>query len=83
MTKHVVFTDQAKVDLRAIDQQSALQILKTIARFLQSEEGNVKRVQGVDPPLFRLRTQYYRVLFRDLGDTVQITRVRDRKNVYR
>jgi hypothetical protein len=57
MGKRVAFTDQAKADLRAIDQQTALQILKTLARFVQSEEGNVKRLQGVEPPLYRFRTQ--------------------------
>jgi len=57
MAKRVVFTDQAKTDLRAIDQRTALQILKTLARFAHSEEGNVKRLEGADPPLYRLRTQ--------------------------
>ena len=66
MGKRVAFTDQAKADLRAIDQQTALQILKTLAHFVQSEEGNVKRLQGVEPPLYRLRTQDHRVIFRDL-----------------
>jgi hypothetical protein len=40
MARGVAFTDQAKADLRAIDQQTALQILRTVARFAQSEEGN-------------------------------------------
>jgi hypothetical protein len=51
--------------------------------FLQSEDGNVKRLQGVEPPLFRLRTQNHRVLFHDLGNAIEIVRVRDRKDVYR
>lgn len=83
MAKRVVFTDQARADLRAIEQQTALQILKTVARFLQSGEGGVKRLQSIEPPLFRLRAQNHRVLFRDLGDAIEITRVRDRKEVYR
>jgi mRNA-degrading endonuclease RelE of RelBE toxin-antitoxin system len=83
MAKRIAFTDQAKADLRAIDQRTALQILKTLARFAQSEEGNVKRLQGVDPPLYRLRTQDHRVIFRDLGDAIEITRVRNRREAYR
>ena len=83
MSKRVAFTDQAKTDLRAIDQQTALQILKTLARFAQSEEGNVRRLQGADPPLYRLRTQDHRVIFRDLGDSIEITRVRNRREAYR
>jgi hypothetical protein len=57
MAKRVAFTDQAKAELRAIPQPIAIQILRTLARFLESEEGNVRRLQGVDPPLYRLRTQ--------------------------
>lgn len=53
MPKGVTFTDQAKTDLRAIPQPAALQILRTLARFLESEEGNVKRLQGIEPPLYR------------------------------
>jgi mRNA-degrading endonuclease RelE of RelBE toxin-antitoxin system len=83
MAKRIAFTGQAKADLRAIDQQTALQILKTLARFARSEEGNVKRLQGVEPPLYRLRTQDHRVIFRDLGESIEITRVRNRREAYR
>jgi mRNA-degrading endonuclease RelE of RelBE toxin-antitoxin system len=83
MAKRVAFTDQARADIRAIPQPIALQILHTLARFLESDEGNVKRLQGVEPPLYRLRTQDHRVIFRDLGDHVEVTRVRDRKEAYR
>ena len=83
MAKQVAFTDQAKADLRAIPQPIAIQILRTLARFLESEEGNVKRLQGVDPPLYRLRTGDHRVLFRDLGEHIEVTRIRDRKEAYR
>jgi mRNA-degrading endonuclease RelE of RelBE toxin-antitoxin system len=83
MAKRVVFTEQARADLRGIEQPVALQILKTLARFLASEEGNVKRLQGVDPPLYRLRAQDHRIFFRDAGDSIEVTRIRDRKDVYR
>ena len=83
MAKGVDLTDQAKADLRGIPQPIALQILKTLARFLQSDEGNVKRLQGVDPPLYRLRTQEHRIFFRDLGDIIEVTRVRNRREAYR
>ena len=83
MAKRVAFTDQAKADIRAIPQPVAIQILRTLARFLESEEGNVKRLQGVEPPLYRLRTQDHRIFFHDLGDSIEVTRVRDRKEAYR
>lgn len=83
MARGVSFTNQAKVDLRAIAPPIALQILRTLARFLASNEGDVKRVRGVEPPLYRLRTQDYRVFFRDLGERIEVTRVRARKEAYR
>jgi mRNA-degrading endonuclease RelE of RelBE toxin-antitoxin system len=84
MARRVAFTDQAKAELRAIPQSVAIQILRTLARFLASEEGNVKRIQGVEPPLYRLRTQDHRVIFRFAADDlIEVTRVRDRKDAYR
>jgi mRNA-degrading endonuclease RelE of RelBE toxin-antitoxin system len=83
MAKGVAFTDQARADLRAIPQPIALQILRTLARFLESEEGNVKRLEGAEPPLYRLRTQDHRVLFRDFGAYIEVTRIRNRKEAYR
>jgi mRNA-degrading endonuclease RelE of RelBE toxin-antitoxin system len=84
MGRRVGFTDQAKADLRAIPQPVALQILRTLARFLDSGEGDVKRLQGIEPPIHRLRTQNHRVLFRITSqDEIEVIRVRDRKNAYK
>ena len=83
MAKRVAFTNQAKADIRAIPQPIAIQILRTPARFLESDEGNVKRLQGVEPPLYRLRTQDHRVIFRDHGDHIEVTRVRPSREAYR
>jgi mRNA-degrading endonuclease RelE of RelBE toxin-antitoxin system len=73
----------AKVDVSGVEQSIAIQILKTFARFAHSEEGNVKRLQGVNPPLYRLRTQDHRVIFRDLGDAIEVTHIRNRREAYR
>ncbi|MEO7144799.1 MAG: type II toxin-antitoxin system RelE/ParE family toxin [Bryobacteraceae bacterium] len=83
MAKGVAFTNQATADLRAIPQPIAMQILRTLARFLESEEGNVKRREGFEPPLYRLRTQDHRVIFRDFGSHIEVIRVRNRKDAYR
>jgi hypothetical protein len=53
--KQIVWTAQATADVRSIDQPVALQILKTPARYASSGEGDTKQLQGVDPPLIRLR----------------------------
>lgn len=83
MAKRIVWTEQAKADVRAIEQQAALQILRTLARYAKAGLGNTKRLQGIEPPLFRLRAQDYRVFFRDRGDYLEISRVLDRKEAYR
>jgi hypothetical protein len=83
MAKRLVWTSQAKVDLRAIEQQTALKILKTLARYALTGQGNIKQLQGIEPPLLRLRAQQHRVFFRDKDDYLEISRVLDRKEAYR
>ena len=83
MAKRIVWTDQAKVDIRGIEQPIALQILKTLDRYAQSGEGNTRQLRDIEPPLIRLRAQDHRVFFRDKGEYLEISRVLDRKEAYR
>ena len=83
MAKRIVWSEQAKNDLRGIEQPIALQILKTLARYAYTGEGNTKQLQGIEPPVIRLRAQDHRVFFRDKGDYLEISRVLDRKQAYR
>jgi hypothetical protein len=83
MPKRIVWTDQAKADLRGIEQPVAWQILKTLGRYFLTGEGATKQLKGVSPPLIRLRAQNHRVFFRDHSDYLQIERVLDRKDAYR
>jgi mRNA interferase RelE/StbE len=83
VAKSVIWTDQAKVQLRAIDQNTALRILHALARYLETGEGDVKRLQNIEPPEFRLRVADYRVRFHNQGDAIRITAVRHRKEAYR
>ncbi len=83
MGKQIVWTDQAKADLRSIEQPIAIQILKTLGRYALSGEGATKQLQGNTPPLLRLRAQNHRIFFRDRGVDLKIERVLDRKEAYR
>jgi plasmid stabilization system protein ParE len=83
MAKRIVWTDQAKSDIRSIEQHVAIQILKTLGRYLLTGEGGTKQLKGVTPPLIRLRAQNHRVFFRDKGEFIEIDRVLDRKEAYR
>jgi mRNA-degrading endonuclease RelE of RelBE toxin-antitoxin system len=81
--KRVAWTEPAKGDLRAIDQVAALRILRTMARYLATGEGDVKRLKDIEPPEFRLRVGDYRVRFHDLGDSVLVLAVKHRRDAYR
>ncbi|MGA2185801.1 MAG: hypothetical protein ABSH47_22510 [Bryobacteraceae bacterium] len=83
MAKRIVWTEQATVDVRGIEQPIALQILRTLARYARTGEGNTKQLRDIEPPLIRLRAQQHRVFFRDKGDYLEISRVLDRKEAYR
>jgi len=83
MAKRIVWTKQARADLRRIDQPVALQVLKTLARYAHAGEGNVRQLQAIQPPLLRLRAQDHRIFFREKGDFLEISRVLHRKEAYR
>ncbi len=83
MGKPIAWTEQAKAQLRAIDQPSALNILRILARYLDTGEGDIKRLQNIEPPELRLRVGDYRVRFRDLGASILVLAVKHRREVYR
>jgi mRNA-degrading endonuclease RelE of RelBE toxin-antitoxin system len=79
----VVWSPEARADLRAIDRAAAMQILRCVDRYLASRSGDVKRLK---PPLagFRLRCGEYRVFFDPKDQTmIEITGVRNRREAYR
>ncbi len=82
-SKKIIWKDQAKDQLRAIDKDTALRILHALANFAATAEGDVKRLQDIEPPEFRLRVGDYRVRFHMAADTLEITAVKHRREVYR
>ena len=83
MGRKIVWTEHAKAELRAIDQPTALRILHALARLMSSGEGDVKRLQGIEPPEYRLRVGDYRVRFHDSGEAIEITGVKHRRDACR
>jgi len=79
----IAWTHQARTDLRAIDQPTALRILHTLTRYLATGEGDVKRLQDIEPPEFRLRVGDYRLRFHDHGDSIVVLAVKHRREAYR
>jgi mRNA-degrading endonuclease RelE of RelBE toxin-antitoxin system len=79
----VLWSPEARVELRAIDREPALQILHCLDRYLASRTGDVKDLK---PPLtgLRLRCGDYRLFFDQKGpEAVHILSVRHRKDAYR
>lgn len=78
----VIWSPEARADLRATDRDSARQILCCLDRYLTSRTGDVKKLKLPFTGL-RLRCGDYRVFF-DLKDqSMEITAVRHRKDAYR
>ena len=79
----VIWSPEARADIRAIERDIAIQILHCIDRYLGSRAGDVKKLK---PPRtdFRLRCGDYRVFF-DFRDenAIEITGVRNRREAYR
>ena len=79
----IIWSPEARADLRAIDRETALAILHCIDRYLSSRNGDVKKLK---PPAigFRLRCGDYRIFFEQpIELSIAITGVRHRREAYR
>ena len=79
----VIWSPEARTDLRAIERGTAMQILRCVDRYLASRTGDVKKLK---PPFtgFRLHCGDYRVFFDHTAEsTIEITGVRNRREAYR
>jgi mRNA-degrading endonuclease RelE of RelBE toxin-antitoxin system len=81
--RQIEWTEPARADVRRLDKARAMRIFEGLRRFLETEEGDVKVLQGSDPREYRLRVGDYRVRFAEKGDTLQILRVLHRSQAYR
>lgn len=79
----IEWTDAALADMAALDKGMARRVRQAVERFATTGAGNVKRLQAIDPPEYRLRTGDYRVRFHNDGATITILRVRNRREAYR
>lgn len=59
----IVWSAPAADDMRKLDRQVAQRIHTTLHRYAAAEHGDVKRLQGIDPPEWRLRVGDWRVRF--------------------
>ena len=69
--------------MAGLDKGIARRVKQSVERFADTGAGNVKRLQGVDPPEFRLRVGDYRERVRHDRETVTVLRIRNRREAYR
>jgi mRNA interferase RelE/StbE len=81
--KRVEWTETALKGLASIDETNARRIKQAVDRFAQTTAGDVKKLQGIEPPEYRLRVGDYRVRFEQDEETIRILRVRNRKEASR
>jgi len=73
----------AKKDLKKIDKQQALSILKQLKSLENFPHiANIKRLKNHYPPM-RYRIGHYRVLFEVVEDTIIIVHIKHRKEAYK
>jgi mRNA-degrading endonuclease RelE of RelBE toxin-antitoxin system len=79
----IVWTEQARTDIRAVDKVTAMRILHALHRFAVSGTGDVKALQG-DTEELRLRVGDFRLFFVcTVDDVIEVRRVRHRREAYR
>jgi mRNA-degrading endonuclease RelE of RelBE toxin-antitoxin system len=80
--KKIRFQPGVSGEVRAIGQQTALNILKALHRYADTGEGKVKPLKGEFDGLLRLRVGNHRVLFDESAEVITVHRIRDRKEAY-
>jgi len=81
--REIEWTAGALDDLAALDKDIARRVKQAVERFAETGAGNVKKLQGLAPPEYRLRVGDYRVRFEAELETTRILRVRNRREAYR
>jgi len=79
----IIWSVEARADLRRIDRQTALDILHCTDRYLVTRNGDVKKLKAPQSG-FRLRCGDYRLFFELRNETtIEVTGVRHRREAYR
>ena len=81
--REIEWTETALEHMAALDKGIARRVKQAVERFADTGAGNVKRLQGIGPPEYRLRVGDYRVRFHQEGETIRILQVRNRREAYR
>jgi len=81
--REVEWTETALEHMAVLDKGIARRVKQAVERFAATGAGNVKKLQGIDRPEYRLRVGDYRVRFHHDDETIRILRVKNRREAYR
>ena len=81
--REIEWTEASLADLAALDKGIVRRVKQSVERFAATGAGNVKRLQGIDPPEYRVRVGDYRVRFHLDDEAIRVLRVRNRREAYR
>ena len=81
--REVEWTETALEQMAALDKGIARRVKEAVERFAGTGAGNVKRLQGIDPPEYRLRVGDDRVCFHLDDETIRVLRVKHRREACR
>jgi len=80
----ITWRRRAEKDLGRLDRAMRIRVIDAVERFAATREGDIRRLQDITPPLFRLRIGDLRVLFRvETDDSIVIERVLPRDKAYK
>jgi len=82
-TYRIAWLDEAKADVPAVNQATAMRLFEGILRFARTGAGDVNALHGDLAGAFRLRLGDYRVPFTLEEDAMRIFGVRHRSEAYR
>ncbi len=81
--RRVQFTRRAQRDVDALDATTRAAVLAAIDGFAHGGINvDIRKLQDVDPPRWRLRVGRYRVIFALEPGTIVVDRVLDRRDAY-
>ena len=83
MALKIVWTEEARTDVRGLDRSIAMRLFDALFRYEVSGEGDVRALQGRHAGKLRLRIGDYRIFFRNENDSLHVLTVKHRGEAYR
>ncbi len=81
----VIFSPSAQREIEALEADAAIQLAKDIKTYLETSplpfgKSRIKKMTGYNPPLYRLRSGYFRAYYRIYPHEVAILAITHKKD---